>query len=176
MEVRAFLRFCSEQALARTPLISSTVFFVIVPFVQFEEIGRATIYVAIIACLHITPVWARSRPAWKRASVGSDYIAALATANRFLQAWQSHDQETGLLLLSDAAKQKSSPDNLEAFFSSGQGAYEITRGKETGGGQYCFSVVLFEVGERAHPRHVYSELLVRKVGKNDWIIDTLPRL
>ena len=31
----------------------------------------------------------------------ADYIAALATADRFFHAWQNHDQETGLLLLSD---------------------------------------------------------------------------
>ena len=128
------------------------------------------------ACLAI-PGWAKTRPALKHASapVDSEYVSALTTANRFLQAWQNHDQETGLLLLSDAAKQKTSADNLEDFFSSRLPAYEITRGKRVGDG-YCFSVVLFDGGEGTHLRHSYSELVVRRAGRNDWAVDTLPRL
>ena len=47
------------------------------------------------------------------------YISALSAANRFLQAWQNQDHETGLLMLTDDAKQHSSEEGLEAFFSSG---------------------------------------------------------
>ncbi len=59
------------------------------------------------------------------------YTSALAAANRFLQAWQNQDHETGLLMLTDAAKQNSSRIALEVFFSSGHdAAYEIARGKK----------------------------------------------
>ena len=45
------------------------------------------------------------------------YASALAAANRFLQAWQNQDHEAGLLMLTDVAKQHSSEDRLEIFFS-----------------------------------------------------------
>src|ERR1700730_1509822 len=65
----------------------------------------------------------------KRSDPG--YRSALATANRFLQAWQSQDHETGLLMLTDGAKHHSSEDDLRSFFSSGpDAAYEIARGKK----------------------------------------------
>ena len=41
------------------------------------------------------------------------YSSALAAANRFLQAWQNQDHETGLLMLTDVAKQDSSQDRME---------------------------------------------------------------
>ena len=103
-----------------------------------------------------------------------DYISALSTANRFLHAWQSHDQETGLLLLSDDAKRQTSADNLEAFFSARQSAYEITRGKKLKGTRYCFSIVLFDTAASGRPRPHYAELVVSRTGKADWTIDNLP--
>ena len=72
------------------------------------------------------------------------YISALAAANRFLQAWQNQDHETGLLMLTDDAKQHSSEERMEAFFSSGaDAAYEIARGKKMKAGRYAFPVTLF---------------------------------
>ncbi len=38
------------------------------------------------------------------------YVSALAAANRFLQAWQNQDHETGLIMLTDDAKEHSSAD------------------------------------------------------------------
>lgn len=107
-------------------------------------------------------------------SLNGDYISALSTANRFLQAWQSHDQETGLLLLSDNAKRQTSPDSLEAFFSGRQSAYEITRGRKLKGTRYCFSIVLFDTADSGRPRPHYAELVVSRTGKEDWTIDNLP--
>ena len=72
------------------------------------------------------------------------YVSALATANRFLQAWQNQDHESGLLMLTDDAKQHSSEILMEAFFSSGaDAAYEIARGKKVTAGRYTFPVTLF---------------------------------
>ena len=47
-------------------------------------------------------------------------------------------------MLTDAAKQHSSEERMEAFFSSGaDAAYEIARGKKVKGGRYAFPVTLF---------------------------------
>jgi hypothetical protein len=104
----------------------------------------------------------------------ADYVSALAAADRFFHAWQDHDQETGLLLLSDTAKRHSSPERLESFFSATQPAYEITRGKKIGGGRYNFAVALFESSGRGRARLHYSEIVVVRTGKNDWAVDKLP--
>ena len=70
----------------------------------------------------------RSRPQRQIAAITS----ALAAANRFLQAWQNQDRETGLLMLTDDAKQASSEDRLEAFFSSGFGRSLRNRARQEG--------------------------------------------
>src|SRR5579859_3112701 len=77
-------------------------------------------------------------------SIDPLYGSALAAANRLLRAWQDQDQETGIMMLSDTARQTLSPDKLHAFFSSGpDAAYEIARGKRVNAAAYEFPVVLF---------------------------------
>src|SRR5271166_846944 len=84
-----------------------------------------------LAWLLPTPAAARNRHSAIPPVPDPEYAPALAAANRFLQAWQSQDHETGLLMLTDAAKQGSSQDQMETFFSSGHhAAYEIARGKK----------------------------------------------
>jgi hypothetical protein len=105
------------------------------------------------------------------------YASALAAANRFLQAWQNQDHETGLLMLTDTAKQSSSEDRLEAFFASGyDAAYEITRGKKLKAGSYTFPVALFTsaqgISNGARPQR--SQIVVVRAGKDEWAIDKLP--
>jgi hypothetical protein len=105
------------------------------------------------------------------------YITALSAANRFLQAWQNQDRETGLLMLTDDAKQQSSRDHLEAFFSSGaDAAYEIARGKKIKADRYAFPVTLFPFhSSAASPdRPLKSEIVVVRAGKDEWAIDRLP--
>ena len=105
------------------------------------------------------------------------YASALAAANRFLQAWQNQDHETGLLMLSDVAKQASSEDRLEAFFAAGHdAAYEIARGKKIKAGCYAFPVALFTsvngISDAARPQR--SQIVVVRAGEGDWAIDKLP--
>jgi hypothetical protein len=105
------------------------------------------------------------------------YASALAAANRFLQAWQNQDHETGLLMLTDTAKQGSTEDRLEVFFASGHdAAYEITRGKKLKAGCYAFPVALFTsvaaMGSSARPQR--SQIVVVRAGKDEWAIDKLP--
>jgi hypothetical protein len=117
---------------------------------------------------------ARTRPS---TTAERDYVVALATANRFLQAWHSHDQETGLLLLSDSAKQHTSADKLEAFFvADWRTAYEIGRGQKIKAGRYTFPVSLFEAsaGQERRTRLRSFQLIVTRTGKDDWAIDKLP--
>jgi hypothetical protein len=119
---------------------------------------------------------AQPRPKTKASggsSYDADYVSALAAADRFFHAWQNHDQETGLLLLSDTAKRHSSAEHLESFFSASEPAYEITRGKKMRGGRYHFAVALFESSSR-RASHRYSEIVVVRTGKNDWALDKLP--
>ena len=105
------------------------------------------------------------------------YISALAAANRFLQAWQNQDHETGLLMLTDDAKQHSSEDRMESFFSSGtDAAYEIARGRKIKTGRYSFPVILFPFhsGTIKSDRPQKSEIVVVRTGKDEWAIDRLP--
>jgi len=105
-------------------------------------------------------------------------VAALACANRFLTAWQTQDHETGILLLTDAAKHQISEDRLQAFFAPGsaiQQGYEISRGKKLKPGRYTFPVALFEIGpdhKWVHPR--FTQIIVVNSSKDDWAVDKLP--
>lgn len=102
------------------------------------------------------------------------YGSALAAANRFLRAWQDQDQETGIMMLSDAARQGVSADKLQNFFSPGpDAAYEIARGKRVSSAAYEFPIVLF-VGSSA-PSHPHAcTVIVTRSGKSEWAIDKIP--
>jgi hypothetical protein len=103
----------------------------------------------------------------------ASYVYALAAANRFLNAWQIGDLETGMLLISDHVRQSRTPAELEQLFSSvANRAYEIGHGKG-GGSRYSFPLALVtEGGGRVHRR--YTEIVIVKSGKNDWLVDKLP--
>ncbi len=105
------------------------------------------------------------------------YSSALAAANRFLQAWQNQDRETGLLMLTDVAKQGSSQERTDSFFSSGNdAAYEIARGRRLKAGRYAFPVTLFisdsESNRSGLPQK--SQIIVVRAGKDEWAIDKVP--
>jgi hypothetical protein len=105
------------------------------------------------------------------------YSFALAAANRFLQAWQNQDRETGLLMLTDAAKQASSQQRTDSFFSSGNdAAYEIARGRRLKAGRYAFPITLFisdsESNRSGRPQR--SQIIVVHAARDEWAIDKLP--
>ncbi len=80
-------------------------------------------------------------------------------------------------MLTDEAKEHSSEDRLEAFFSSGtETAYEIARGKRRKGGRYSFPVTLFPFysGTAKSDRPLKSQIVVVQTGKDEWAIDRLP--
>ncbi|MBZ5682051.1 MAG: hypothetical protein LAO24_18285 [Acidobacteriia bacterium] len=104
------------------------------------------------------------------------YLFALATADHYLQAWQSGDVETGMALLTNHAKEKVTTDILEDVFSApGPLAYEIGRGKMLRHGRYEFPVVLVgpALGSK-RARRRFSQIVVLNTGNNDWTIDKLP--
>ncbi|MGA8764301.1 MAG: hypothetical protein WB562_15650 [Candidatus Sulfotelmatobacter sp.] len=116
----------------------------------------------------------------KSAALSTDYLSALAAADRFLQAWQTGDAENGLVLLTGHAKKNFSREDLEAFFSaSAPAAYEITRGKPLRRGRYEFPVRLLGCSSPASPAKAghtrrLSSIVVLRTGNNDWAIDKLP--
>jgi len=108
-------------------------------------------------------------------SLDPNYLFALATANRYLQAWQSGDVEIGTALLTNHAKEKVTTDILEDIFSTpGPLAYEIGRGKMVRHGRYAFPVVL--VGPAVVRNHTRrrSNIVVLNIGNDDWVVDKLP--
>jgi hypothetical protein len=102
------------------------------------------------------------------------YSSALAAANRFLHAWQTQDHEAGLMMLTDGARQRVSPERLQEFFSPGPAAaFEIQHGKRINSGEYVFPVVLFGFSEQKIRPHVCSSVITR-AGKDEWVVQKLP--
>jgi hypothetical protein len=114
-------------------------------------------------------------PAAPHAAVDRDYISALSAANHFLQAWQAEDHEAGLLLLTDSAKEQTSSDRLEKYFSPEVAlrAYTIAKGTKLRQGRYVFAVTLIEQSAKA-PTTRSSQIIAVHTGKDDWAIDKLP--
>ncbi len=77
------------------------------------------------------------------------------------------------MMLTDAARQQASADQLQEFFSpAGPAAYEIQRGRRINGGEYVFPVVLFGASQNSRP-HV-SHLVIVRTGKDEWAVNRLP--
>ena len=126
------------------------------------------------------PTALAARPKPRTATFDRDYASALATADRFLHAWQTQDEESGLLLLTDRVRQHTDENKLRDFFSSGRNyspGYEIGRGRRLSAARYKFPVALF-AGDAGHPhrprRPQAYALIVVRIGREDWAIDKLP--
>jgi hypothetical protein len=133
-----------------------------------------TILYAVIPVGLPTPLWARAKAKPAKQEIPNDpgYVYALAAASHFLHAWQTADLEDGMVLLSDNIRHSHNADKLEEFFSSGDRAFEISRGKGHPG-RYVFPVVLLTLrGSRVTRRA--SEIILVETGKNDWVVDKLP--
>jgi len=104
------------------------------------------------------------------------YISALATADRYLQAWQSVDAESGMALLTAHAKEKVTTEMLEELFSAtGPRAYEIGHGKLVRRGRYEFPVVqMGPTVESKRTRRHFATIVIANTGHNDWAVDKLP--
>ena len=131
----------------------------------------------LILCLLI-PLLGLEAKSPSPAALDSSYVPALATADRFLQAWQAGDIENGMVLLSSHAKESVTAETVEAFFSNpGPSAYELTRGKLVKRDRYEFPVVLISSGngsKNSRMRRRFSSIVVVNTGNNDWAVDKLP--
>jgi hypothetical protein len=111
------------------------------------------------------------------------YVQALATANRFLYAWQGGDLANGMVLLSDQVRHAQNADTLERFFSAETDrAFEIRSGHGNHA-RYGFPVVLVTTktdsgatgnSSNKSVTRKSSELVLIDAGKNDWVVDKLP--
>jgi hypothetical protein len=111
--------------------------------------------------------------------VDREYVSALSAADRFLHAWQTDDEEAGILMLTDHLKQRSNEEAVHEFFSADplRASYEIGRGRKLSSGRYEFPVSLFQAPSQNGPRWTHpqsSALIVVKAGKTDWAVDKLP--
>ena len=110
---------------------------------------------------------------------GPEYAVALATANRFLHAWQSNDLANGIALLSDGVRRAQNAGEFERFFSAGTDrAFEIHAGHGNRG-RYSFPVVLVTLTPvSGSTRRMLSmrsgEIRLVSAGKDDWVVDKLP--
>jgi hypothetical protein len=80
-------------------------------------------------------------------------------------------------MLTDAAKQDSSQDRMDSFFSPGNdAAYEIRRGKKLKAGRYAFPVTLFPShSDSTQPeRPQRSQIIVVRAERDEWAIDKMP--
>jgi hypothetical protein len=137
-----------------------------------------TIALALFLIQPLEVALARTRPL--RATFDQDYASALATADRFLHAWQTQDAESGLLLLTDRVRQHTAEGKLHDFFSAernSNASFEVGRGRRLPGGRYRFPVALFTAdaanGRRAL-RPQASALIVVPISRSEWAVDTLP--
>lgn len=81
------------------------------------------------------------------------------------------------MMLTDAAKNQTSADKLERYFSTEATiprAYQITRGKKLKTGRYTFPVALLEIKAGGALRTRNSQLIVVQAGKDEWAVDKLP--
>ncbi|MGO8796666.1 MAG: hypothetical protein ACLQLC_17725 [Candidatus Sulfotelmatobacter sp.] len=109
-------------------------------------------------------------------SLDPSYVYALAAADHFLQAWQSGDAEQGMVLLTGHAKETSSSEAIEKFFSNSENsAYQIDAGRLLKRGRYEFPVVLVTgTAAKSRVRRRFSSIVVVDTGRNDWAVDKLP--
>ena len=135
-----------------------------------------TIALCLLLCVFAWPVAAKTKPKAKRpAAPDLTYVSALAVANHFLRAWQTGDIETGIMLMSDAARHQSSEDRLRDYFSAPtQRGFEIERGSKIRAGRYSFAIALVEETDDHRLRRTQSTIVIVTTGKQDWAVDTLP--
>jgi hypothetical protein len=167
-------------AIATTPGISFAIPFALSSVLtrtvppRFPALLRA---VALFVVLALLAALSSARTKGPVPSVDPDYVYALATANQFLHAWQTQDEETAILLLSDRLKQSTPDSALDSHLisSAKPQSFEIGRGKKLAPGRYQFPVALFQNPAKTKwTRPQAAALLVIKTGKNEWAIDKLP--
>jgi hypothetical protein len=142
--------------------------------VLVEHYRMRRILIVLVVWLFSSLLWAH--PHTKKSNPAPAdplYCSALAAANRFLHAWQTQDHEAAIMMLSDSARQRTSPELLQEFFSpTPQAAYEIERGRKLSATEYMFPAVLFGSSKTSSPHT--ARIILELIGKDDWVISQLP--
>lgn len=154
-----------------------------------------TVLVGVVwsGCSHPVATWpqrvASTQPteeeladSWRRTAlaVESDYVLALAGANRFFDAWRNRDQEGGLAALSPRLLKTRTEDEWRMAVCGCSNphheAYEITNGRRLTDGRYAFDVRLYtHYHNFAYPLEtVAMTVKVMRQDSEDWRIDELP--
>ena len=136
----------------------------------------ASVTLLIALTLSASPqAWARKRKAPTQPAADSNYVAALAIANRLLDAWQNNDQAGAMPLITNRAKQQSTEEGIDKLFSGpAMRAFEITRGRSLRQESYHFAIVLLQADDSGRTTRRFTELVVINTGRNDWAVDKLP--
>ncbi|MGB9237159.1 MAG: hypothetical protein WCC04_22345 [Terriglobales bacterium] len=140
-----------------------------------------TMQVAVLAFFLTVSAWGRThKKSAETSPSGPEYVVALATANRFLHAWQTGDLADGIGLVSDGIRHAQTAGELERFFSAETDrAFEIRAGHGNRG-RYSFPLVLVTLkpvqGSNGHQSvsRRSSEIILVNAGKDDWVVDKLP--
>ena len=141
----------------------------------FLQLQRVLVLTVVISGAPL--LGARSKFVRNNVAADRDYPAALAAANRFLHAWQERDHETGILMLTDEAKQHTSEALLDGFFlpeTASRRAHEVVRGRKLNKSRYSFPVALFESAGKARSVPRYSQIIVVKDAQAEWSVDKMP--
>lgn len=126
-----------------------------------------------VVLVSLAPLCNARQHAVKTKADDAGYVVALATANRFLNAWQTGDLETGMLLLSNHARRTQSAESVENFFSRNSNrAFEISHGKCDRNACRFPVVMLNEEKSRTHRK--FSEIVLVNDGTAEWVVDNVP--
>jgi len=116
--------------------------------------------------------------------VDTDYVLALSTANKFLEAWRSRGQDAGLALLSPRLRKSRTEDEwrmaISGISNPHHQSYEITGGKRLSDASIQFDVWLHDhyTGEQqaSSPRQAAQHIILIKVGREEWEVDGVPQM
>ena len=109
------------------------------------------------------------------------YVAALAVAGDFCQAWQHHDESAGRALLSQrflrSYADRQIRDALAGAGNPRHAAYEIAGGERLGEGRYGFDVKLFYAFAGGHSDKLElarERIVVVRQAAGSWKVDRFP--
>jgi len=120
----------------------------------------------------------------QQVQVDTDHILALSTANRFLEAWRSRNQDEGLGLLSHRLRKSQTEDEwrmaISGISNPHHQSHEITDGKRLPDGRIQFDVWLHDhyTGQRhgGSHRQAGEHIILIEVEKETWRVDGVPQL
>lgn len=121
-------------------------------------------------------------PAAVQTTAATDYVMALTTADKFMQAWSTRQAEAGYALLTDRLKQSGTREEILLGISGVSNphhqAYEIADGRQVDKDTFEFSVWPYEyyTGEqvRAAARPAPLTIGLKRLSGFEWQVDRLP--